>query len=202
MDRRRALQQLATGIALQLASPNLVAVLRELRARIDTQTAFRTLNSHQGATVTAMADLIIPRTETPGAVDVGVNHFIDLILTEWYIDEERSRFLDGLADVDARAQASFGKQFVECSADQQAEIMVALGGQMIKEAEVVRKSSGGYRGSLPKPDKNFYYMMRSLTLTAYYTSEQGASKELGLEIIPDHPDACAAWQEAREAKKP
>jgi Gluconate 2-dehydrogenase subunit 3 len=200
MDRREALQQLATAIALQLGSPNLLAALRELRPLIGTQTALRTLNSHQDATVTAIADLIIPRTETPGAADVGVNRFIDLILTEWCIDEERSRFLDGLADVDARAQASFGENFVRCSVNQQAEIMAAMGVQMIKEAEAAGKGSRGYRGSLPKPDKNFYYMMRSLTLTAYYTSEQGASKELGLEVIPDHLDACASWQKAQEAK--
>src|SRR5215469_14459412 len=159
MDRREALQQLATAIALQMASPHLLAALRELRPLIGTQTGLRTLNSHQDATVTAIADLIIPRTETPGAADVGVNRFIDLILTEWYIDEERNRFLDGLADVDARAQAASGKKFVECSVDEQAEIMVTMGGQMIKEAEAIRKTSRGYRGSLPKPDKNFYYMM-------------------------------------------
>jgi Gluconate 2-dehydrogenase subunit 3 len=197
MDRREALHLLATGIVLQLAPPNLFAAVREMRSLVGTQTALRTLNSHQNATVTAIADLIIPRTETPGAADIGVNHFIDLVLTEWYTEEERNRFLDGLADVDARTQASFGKQFIECAAIQQSEIMMALGEQMTKEANAVRFGRR-YRGSPPNPDKNFYYMVRSLTLIAYYTSEEGATKELGFEVIPARHDGCASAQEAKK----
>src|SRR5262249_25418312 len=148
-----------------------------------TQTALRTLNAHQNATVTAIADLIIPRTETPGAADIRVNEFIDLILTEWYTAEERDCFLNGLANVDVRTQASFEKRFTECSAAQQSEIMMTLGKQMTEDANAVRLGRR-YRGSVPNPDKNFFYMVRGLTLTAYYTSEEGATKELGFEIIP------------------
>lgn len=200
MDRREALELLATGIALQLAPPNLLAALREVRSQIGTQRAPRTLNPHQDATVTAIADLIIPRTETPGAADIGVNHFIDLILTEWYHEEERNRFLNGLADVDARTQASFGKKFIECTAVQHAEIMMALGEQMTEEANAVRFGRR-YRGAMPNPDKNFYYMVRSLTLTAYYTSEEGATNELGFEVIPAGHEGCASAQDAQEVKK-
>src|SRR5439155_9438857 len=117
----------APGIASQLETEKLlIAAARVMRSLIGPHTTLRTLNSHQDATVTAIAERIIPRTETPGAADIGVDQFIDLILTEWYTKEECTRFLNGLADVDARTQASFGKQFVECSAGQQSEIMLAL----------------------------------------------------------------------------
>src|SRR5215813_5519642 len=149
MDRREALQLFATGIALQLAPPDLLAVVREMRSLIGTQTGLRTLSSHQSATVTSIANLIIPRTETPGAADIGVNRFVDLILTEWYLEEERNRFLNGLADVDARSQISFGKKFIECSAVQQSEIMMALGEHMTEDAKAVRFGRR-YRGSPPK----------------------------------------------------
>src|SRR5215813_8089751 len=197
MDRREALQLFATGIALQLAPPDLLAVVREMRSLIGTQTGLRTLSSHQSATVTSIANLIIPRTETPGAADIGVNRFVDLILTEWYIEEERNRFLNGLADVDARSQASFGKKFIECSAVQQSEIMTALGEQMTEEANAVQFGRR-YRGLPPHPDKNFYYILRSLTMTAYYTSEEGATKELGFELIPARHEGCASAQEAKK----
>jgi hypothetical protein len=200
MDRREALELLATGIAFQLAPAKLFAAAREMRALIGPDAALRTLNSHQAATVTAIAEQIIPRTESPGAADIGVTQFVDLILTEWYTDEERNRFLNGLADVDARTKASFGKQFVECSMDQRSEVMMALGEQMTEEADAVRYRGRRYRGSVPKPDRNFYYMIRSLTLTAYYTSEEGATKELGFEIIPQRHDGCANSQDVGKAK--
>src|ERR1700716_642854 len=130
MDRREALRLLATGVALQLAPGNLFASLRGARALLGTQTTRRTLDPHQYATVTAIAELILPRTDTPGATDVGISDFIDLIVTEWYNPEERARFLNGLADVDSRTQALFGKNFVESSPPQQADILTALGKQM------------------------------------------------------------------------
>ena len=200
MNRREALELLATGMAFQLVPPKLFVAAREMRSLIGPHTTLRTLNSHQDATVTAIAERIIPRTETPGAADIGVDQFIDLILTEWYTKEECTRFLNGLADVDARTQASFGKKFVECTTGQQAEIMMALGQQMTEQGDAVQYIGRRYRGSVPNPDKNFYYMIRSLTLTAYYTSEEGATKELGFEIIPHHHDACANSQDVGKAK--
>src|SRR3982075_1430642 len=123
MDRREELRLVAMGAGLQLAPGQMLARLRATPGFLGTQIAPRTLDPHQYATVTAIAELILPRTETPGATDVGVGEFIDLIVTEWYNPEERNRFLNGLADVDTRTRALFGKNFVESSADQKAQIL-------------------------------------------------------------------------------
>ena len=201
MDRREALRLLATGVALQLAPGNLFASLREARALLGTQTTPRTLDPHQYATVTAIAELILPRTDTPGATDVGVSEFIDLIVTEWYTPEERTRFLNGLADVDVRTRALFGKNFVESSLSQQAQILTALGEQMTEEAEGLRDQARQYRGSRPEPNQHFYYMLRGLTLTGYYTSEAGATRELDFQIIPGHYDGCIDVRVGKEGRE-
>jgi hypothetical protein len=201
MDRREALRLLAMGAALQLAPGNLFAALREARALLGTQATLRTLDPHQYATVTAITELILPRTDTPGATDVGVSEFIDLIVTEWYKPDERTRFLNGLADVDSRTQALFGKKFVESSPGQQAEILTALGEQMTEEAEALRDQARQYRGSSPRPNQNFYYMLRGLTLTGYYTSEAGATRELDFQIIPGHYDGCIDVRSGKEERE-
>jgi hypothetical protein len=192
---------LATGLALQVTPRNLFAALQEARVVLGKTTGLRTLDSHQNATVTAIAEMIIPRTETAGATDVGVNQFIDLILTEWYSDEERDGFLKGLADVDSRTQSLFEKNFIDCSLRQQTEILAEMGEQMSEEAKVVRDQARPYRGTLPKPKKNFYYMIRSLTMTGYYTSEEGAIKELGFEVVPNHYESCSDDQEAKKEEQ-
>lgn len=193
MHRREVLRLLATGSLLQLAPAELFAVLREARGLIESQTSLRTLNAQQNATVKAMAEMIIPRTETPGAVDVGAAEFIDLILTEWCDDAERTRFVAGLADIDSRSQARWGKVFVDCSSDQQADILTALGKKMTEEIkETIPRARG--RGTNPT---NFYAMFRHLTLTAYYTSEAGATDELHFEMIPGQYQGCA--EPAKEA---
>lgn len=191
MNRREALRLLAAGAALPLAPHSLLATLREARAFLGTPDAPRTLSPHQFATVKTMAEMILPRTDTPGAADVGATEFIDLILTEWYEEEERARFVSGLSEVDARTQALFGKDFIGCAAVQQAEILTFLGEKMLEEADAVRDEGRQRRGAGPEPHRNFYSTLRRLTLTAYYTSEQGATAELNFQVIPDRQAGCA-----------
>ena len=47
------------------------------------------------------------------------------------------------------------------------------------------------RGGSPAPEAHFYAMLRRLTLTAYYTSEAGATQALNFQVIPDRHEACA-----------
>src|SRR5690349_18416871 len=54
----------------------------------------------ESATVLVMADQIIPRTGTPGAVEAGVPAFIDRMLAGYYGDKERKRLREGLARAD------------------------------------------------------------------------------------------------------
>jgi len=189
MHRREVLRLLATGSLLQLAPSNLFAVLREAHNLVQRQAAPRTMNAHQQVTVKAMAEMIIPRTDTPGASDVSAAEFIDLILTEWYDEAERARFLSGLSDVDSRSQTLFAKDFEDCSSTQQADILTALGEKMVEEVGDQARPLRRRGASTPA---NFYAMFRQLTLTAYYTSEAGATDELHFEIIPGSYQGCPA----------
>ncbi len=169
-------------------------MLREARRLLDTQVSPRTLNAHQFATVRTMAELILPRTETPGATDVGASEFIDLMLTEWYDERDRAHFRNGLADVDVRTTALFDKNFVDASPAQQAEILTALGESMAGNA---RRARDPRADSEAPPEAGFYPMLRQLTLNAYYTSEAGATQELHYEVIPDAHDGCAPVPSAK-----
>lgn len=198
MDRREALQLLATGAVFSLAPAKMAATLHEARTVLAISKTPRTLNPHQFATACAMAETIIPRTETPGATDVGVGNFIDLILTEWYTEAERAFFLNGLADIDRRTQALFGKNFLDCSNDQKSEVLRSMGAEMLNEAQAALPRASRYRGSQPKPEQNFYYKVRGLVLTGYFTSEEGATKQLGFEIIPERHAGCAEADSHKE----
>lgn len=193
---------LATGATLPLAPRGMLAMLREARAITGTDTTLRSLDAHQAATVKMMAEMILPRTDTPGANDIGACEFIDLILTEWYDDVERNHFLSGLADVDTQSQALFGKAFVACSALARSEILTALGEKIVANAEPAHSPRPARGDWSSRSNEHFYAMLRRLTLTAYYTSEAGMTEELHYEIIPDHHDACAPVQTTAEAAKP
>src|SRR6266849_2392589 len=123
MERRDALKLLAGAAMLPLLSRDTLAFFREVHEQLPATSALKTLNPHQDVTITTIAELIIPQTNTPGAKAARVNEFIDLILTEWYDEEEKSTFLTGLTDVDSRTRDLYGKDFVDCAEKQQVEIL-------------------------------------------------------------------------------
>jgi hypothetical protein len=192
MDRRAALCLLTTAAAIPASA---MAVLRAARAALPAAPALKTLTAQQNATLCAMADLLLPRTETPGALDARVNEFIDLLLTEWFDPPERDRFLAGLADVDARSQKQFSKEFVALARSQQAEIVTVLGSELLADLHEIAQAPRSYRGSAPKLE-NFYFTFRRLVLTAYFTSQPGATEALHYAVIPAVHNGCAELTEA------
>ena len=140
MQRRDALRLLASATALPLLSRKAFSMFQDVHDKLPATAVLKTLNPHQDATVTLISELIIPQTDTPGAKAARVNEFIDLILTEWYDDEEKSTFVNGLADVDARARELLGKDFIDCSQKSQVELLEALDEEMTSRGELRRGS--------------------------------------------------------------
>jgi gluconate 2-dehydrogenase gamma chain len=199
MQRREVLRLLATGTALQLAPCKWLVFSREARSLLAETRSLRTLTPHQDATVKALADMIIPRTDTPAASEAGVGEFVDLVLTEWYDSSERAHFLDGLASVDSQSQIFFQKNFIDCSTEQQGKLLTELGAKMLEGAVPGSRRRSVQRPAPPKT--NFYADFRRLALTAYYTSEAGATQALHYEVIPEQYQGCNI-SPAKEPKQP
>lgn len=200
MQRRELLKLLAIASALPAVPSSLLAACREIHASLAETPALKILSPHQDAAVTAMAELIIPRTDTPGAKDTHVNLFIDHIVADWYSDEERKQFLAGLAAVDSRTQLLFQRNFVDASAAQQIAILRSLGDELAQAAAAVANGPRGYRGSPPQPENNFYLQFRELALTGYFTSEAAFTQQLHEEIIPGRFSGCAPVSSAAQSK--
>ena len=183
MKRREALKLLAATAALPLLSHDAFSLFRAIHQDLAAATALRTLNAHQNATVTTMSELIIPATDTPGAKAARVNEFIDLILTEWYDDEERANFLTGLAEVDGNSQKLFGKDFVSSSADQQIQMLTELDNEMVRSQKAIPPENA--------PEEKFFASLKRLTLVGYYTSQIGFEQELHEQIISPTHSSCA-----------
>jgi hypothetical protein len=190
MQRREALRILASAAALPLLSRQAFSMFQAVHEQLPAQAALKTLNPHQDATVTTIAEIIIPQTNTPGAKAVRVNEFIDLILTEWYEDEEKAIFLTGLTDVDARSRELYGKDFVECAEKSQVEMLQVLD----DEVAVTREFNRRRRRNVP-PERKFFFMIKQLTLIGYYTSQAGFEQELHGEIIPPRHAGCVPMDE-------
>ena len=180
--KRRSLMVAAVGAvaALPLLPPDLEAFTRAIRARMGS--GLRVLDPHQHATVATVADLIIPATDTPPASAGNVAEFIDVVLADWYADDDRSAFLAGLADLDAQARAAFGKAFVEGTPAQQTGLLQGLDEETSRWNESPSKTRG------PEP---FFHRMKWLTVYGYYSSEAGLVKDQRFVMIPGRYVPCA-----------
>jgi hypothetical protein len=192
MDRRTALRTLAAASVVPWSSPHDLAVLLEARCAVAraSSEAFRpaALTPHELAVVSRVADIILPRTTTPGATDVGVHEFIDLIVAEWFDPDQQARFTSGLAGLDASAMDRFARPFLEISHDER----VALVDELDAELASLRETEG------PEPDAEdtFFHWMKRLTLTGYFTSEEGLHLT-GYRTVPGRFLGCLAPESVR-----
>ena len=157
MQRREVVKFLGIALALPFIPRNVERAI-ELGQGIHRRLGdvpFRTLNPDQRAIVTAIAEMIIPETDTPGATSVKVPEFIDLILTEWASDEERETFLAGLKDIDVRAVAAGAPKFIEMPGVGRGTLVTAL------DAAREDKTGGGHAFS----------RIKALTVYGYFTSQ-------------------------------
>jgi hypothetical protein len=192
MQRRDVLKLLGSAVAISALPQEAFNVLAQASAQAANLGRRKTLNPHQNATVITIAELIIPKTDTPGAKDAKVNEFIDLLLTEWFEPVETKEFLDGLEQVDAQSRKLFSANFVECQPDQQIQLLKQLDAAAMEFAEKQRQAK---QVDAQPPPMNFFYQIKKLTLTGYYTSEIGFVEELKQEIIPPHYVGCAPVSE-------
>jgi hypothetical protein len=198
MQRREALKLLLAGGVLPALPTDLSAFFQG--AHPASGYALRTLNPHQNDTVVAMIDLIIPETDTPGAKGARVNEFIDVILTEWAVEDERQNFLTGLAGVDKQSNELFGKNFVDASPAQQFVLLRAM-----DESVATARARGRHHGNTIPEDRDkqlrgdFFTVFKGITLHGYYTSEIGFTQELNLQIIPGAHHGCVLLPAQKKA---
>jgi hypothetical protein len=114
--------------------------------------------------ISRIADLIIPPTDTPGAVTAGVPQYIDLVVQN--NPDHLPRFRAGIEWLDRAGMEKFGAAFRSLSAAQQIEILTPLSDAVDHE----RVENAGER---------FFRLMKSMTADGYYTSRIGLVQELG-----------------------
>jgi len=165
MNRRAVLQllgsaPLAAGFVWTEAEAR-EAQQRTRQARRPAAPAFKPkfFTAHEYATVTLLAETIIPKDErSGGAIDAGVPEFIDFMMVDQPARQVPMR--GGLAWLDQECNERFDKTFVAATAAERAQVLDEISG--LEPA---------------RPDQShglaFFRSFRDLTATGFWTSEMG-----------------------------
>ncbi|GAB4034836.1 gluconate 2-dehydrogenase subunit 3 family protein [Spirosoma gilvum] len=167
MNRREALTRATWILGGTLSAPTLQAMNRweQLVSSGRPQRIGSFLTETQREIVARTAELILPRTDTPGAIDAGVPDFIDLMLRDCYKKPAQDAFLTGLSDLER-------KNFLTISPDQQTALLKQV------EADAQTSTSPTY-----------WLITKELTLLGYFTSEPGIKASFDYQPIPGRFEA-------------
>ncbi|MBL7857603.1 MAG: gluconate 2-dehydrogenase subunit 3 family protein [Cyclobacteriaceae bacterium] len=189
MDRREALKRTAWIMGGVVSAPAIAGILKGCAAKptIDWKPVF--VSEDQGIVIAQVAEIIIPKTDTPGAKETGVPGFIDLMLKDVYSKEDQDHFLEGLKAFDEEAKKAHGDVFIELSAEKQAEFVK----KVHDDAIAAQKTE-------PRPKRPFILMMKELTMLGFFTSEAGATQVLQYVAVPGAYKGCIPLSEAGNGK--
>ena len=185
MDRRKSLKLIATGAVAVPAV--LTGCTTEDKKPVDTTNAAEPAFSldrspeeikrekeilakgtfftgHEMATITLLADIIIPKDEVSGsASEAKVPDFIEFIVKDMPAHQVPLR--GGLRWLDMQCLKQYNKTFKDCSAQEQVAMVDQIAWPEKAKTDM-------------KPGVAFFNLVRNLTATGFYTSEIGV-KDLG-----------------------
>ena len=169
VHRRRALQVLGAAVV----APTIAEGARVLHPLVPPQPGGgewrpRFFTADEGAAVEALAEAIIPETDTPGARAAAVHQYIDWMVSRAGQGDGPAALPEimraGLAWLDRRSAALYGRRFADAGELRQAELLARLA------ADPPQEEAAGVE---------LFRQVRRLTISGYYRSEIGMRQELG-----------------------
>lgn len=177
MSRREAIRRAALLLGVACSPALLDGALRAQTPAVGPRAAKPVyLNATQFATAGTVAERILPRTDTPGALDVGVPAFIDLMYGKFFTEVEQTAFVAGLAGVETSSTSAHKTGFAALAADQQDALLLKLA-----------------KGSAK--DQAFFRQIKEVTVLGYFTSETVGKTVLHYDPVPGRFDACVPLAE-------
>nr|WP_314547622.1 gluconate 2-dehydrogenase subunit 3 family protein [uncultured Massilia sp.] len=168
--RRQTLARLAAFCGLALGDFALGSDVLAAATKAATKAAPpEYLSPDELALTGVLAELIIPQTDTPGALAVEAHRTVDHLLAACALQPAQNAFRTGLARIDTVARAGDGKPFAALSPLRQAALLRAI-------------DSGA--APFHADDQRFFRQLKGYVAFAYYTSEAGASRELAYLPVP------------------
>lgn len=185
MDRRKALRNSALLTSGSFMIPSFLFLLQGCKneARLDWQPLF--LENDEAYFISVLVDTILPKTETPGALDVKVDVFLDLVFAKTYNEDAQARIRADIKGFNDDCREKFGKPFVELPSTDRIAVL--------KDAEA---NSGKFNGSVwgtaagKQEPVGFYRSLKSLAIWAYLSSEEIGENVLSYDPIPAVYQGC------------
>lgn len=185
MDRRKAIQQTGLVAGTTLMVPTFLSLLQSCKSepRLDWKPLF--LDNDQAQFISSIVDVILPRTETPGALDVKVDLFLDKVFAKTYDGDAQLKLSKDIKAFNDTCKDQFGETFVNLSEANKTAML-----------ELAESNSAQFNGSVwgtavgKQEPVGFYRSLKSMAIWAYFSSEEVGKEILNYDPIPQEYIAC------------
>ena len=190
MDRRKALQKTGLFAGATILLPSMLSLFESCKTetRLDWKPLFFT--DVEGKTISKLVDMILPRTDTPGALDVKSDIFIDKVIAKTYDKEGQDSLRAAIAAFNENCKENYGDIFINLNTEDSIKVL--------KEAEKISgKFGSGVWGAAVGPQESigFYRSMKSMAIWAFMTSEEIGKNVLSYDPIPGKYVPCKPLSE-------
>jgi hypothetical protein len=141
-----------------------------------------------------MIDAILPRTETPGGIDLKVDIFIDSVFGNLYTSDAQDYVVSEMDNIQSICQEKFNRSFSQLDSDQRTEVLSQL-----------ESSSGKFNGKVwgtavgTQEPVGFYRNLKSMILWGYFTTEKVGEEILSYDPVPGEFKGCIPLSEVGNA---
>lgn len=185
MNRRDALRKTGLLAGSAVAAPSLLSLFQACSQtpRLNWTPIF--LDENQASFISSFVDTLLPKTETPGALDVKTDIFLDLVYAKTYSPEGQAKVKADIDQFNADCKVKYGKVFAELSSEDKT---ACLKDHEAKTATFNRGVWGTAVGE-QKP-VGFYRQLKFQVLWAYFSSEEIGKNVLNYDPIPGEYLGC------------
>jgi gluconate 2-dehydrogenase gamma chain len=166
MQRREAVKIVTAFFGASLALPE--SVFARIAEPLGDGIKPTLLAGKQRKLLAAISECIIPKTDTPGAVEAGVPRLFEILLQDCYKADDQKLIIDGMVNLDADCKTKQGAGFAKLSKAKQIEVLTEM-----EKAERAVKGKPG-----------FIRMTKDLVKFCFVNSEVGATTAFEYQIAP------------------
>lgn len=185
MNRRDALKQSSLILGYTFSASALSQIWTGCAPKNSTDWTPDFFSEDQFRVISAMAERILPTTDTPGARDLNIDRFIDLMVSNTFSEKDQQALLSEMAGFEKACQDAMGESFSELSAEQQESFLL----EQEKNANTVNHAIWGETIGKQKPVP-FYRKIKSMVLLGYFTSEEVGKNLLTYDPVPGSQAGC------------
>ncbi|MBU2950795.1 gluconate 2-dehydrogenase subunit 3 family protein [Tamlana agarivorans] len=205
MNRRTALKNLTKGIGFAVATPTIMHLLASCQNQTETWKPLF-LSEEEKHLVIQLTDLFIPKTDTPGAVEINTPQFLDSMYQEVETTQNQEHFKKGAQLFASAFQKKSNKAVLEGTKEDFKPLLDEYFSLSPEETKALMRQQKQNMKDLAASEMEKFSMYKFLLSTRYYaifgycTSEEIGENVLAYDPIPGMQQGCVSVEEISQGR--